>query len=53
MGAGWGERRALAKGFVMEEALSISTEAREKILDLIGADDKGRRFVRVFIQGWG
>ena len=37
----------------MQDPLFVSPDAREKIADLIGADDKGRTFVRVFIQGYG
>ncbi len=35
------------------DPLQISSEAKEQLLHLIGADDKGRRHVRIFIQGWG
>jgi hypothetical protein len=38
---------------VMQESLFVSTEAKEQIRDLIGGDDKGRRHIRIFIQGWG
>ena len=37
----------------MQESLIVSSDARDKIAELIGADDKGRTFVRVFIQGYG
>ncbi len=41
------------EGFVMQESLYVSTEAKEQIHQLIGGDDKKRRHVRIFIQGWG
>ena len=37
----------------MSEVVHISSDAQEELRTLIDGDDKGRRFVRIFIQGWG
>lgn len=37
----------------MQDSLVVSGEAKEQIQQLIGGDEKNRRHVRLFIQGWG
>lgn len=37
----------------MQESLFVSTEAKEQIRELIGGDEKKRKHIRIFIQGWG
>ncbi len=37
----------------MAELVVITPEAKEEIDKLISADDRHRRHVRIFIQGWG
>ncbi len=37
----------------MSDVVQVSTDAQQELRTLIEGDDKGRRFVRIFIQGWG
>ena len=45
---------AVLKGLVpMTDVVEVTTDAQTELRHLIEADDKGRRHVRIFIQGWG
>ena len=37
----------------MPDLVEITPEAKQEIDKLISGDDKNRRHVRIFIQGWG
>jgi hypothetical protein len=37
----------------MTDSVQISSAAQHELRGMIEGDDKGRRFVRIFIQGWG
>jgi hypothetical protein len=37
----------------MTDSVQISLAAQQELRGMIEGDDKGRRFVRIFIQGWG
>ncbi len=37
----------------MSDVVHVSSDAQEELRTLIHGDDKGRKFVRIFIQGWG
>ena len=48
-----GERAGLERFRPMSDVLMVSSDAQEELRTLIHGDDKGRKFVRIFIQGWG